>query len=194
MAKPLSPFPLPPSPPPPLTELMMSTSSQPRPLWLHECKTSAYTSMADPHHHVCAWPCTSSCVLKRCQPTAHHHCICFHTGVGVVVVVKMVLTWKNMLTARASTAATVPVVGPNSCSFPCSQSYVCVWNRPLPLYRHLQLTHAADCVYSTWSGHHPCLPWSQAAAPSGAADDPNSFCSEGRFPEALLMVHAIVNV
>ena len=59
---------------------------------------------------------------------------------------------------------------------------VCV-HQLLTLHWHLQLGPAAEGAHTTCSSHHCCRPWSPAAGPGRAAEDPNSPCSHCEPPQ-----------
>ena len=123
----------------------------------------------------CHWPappCLPAASLSSCTCACHQsdpchqlsHCSVHDKG-------EMVQLQESMLTVRAPRAASEPIVG---CS-PCHYVHVC--SQPLPLHRHLQLATAAECACNIGSSYHCFLPWSLAALPEGATEDPSSPCS-----------------
>lgn len=62
---------------------------------------------------------------------------------------------------------------------------MCVRNKPLPIHRCLWLATAVECMRTTSSDRHCCLPCSLVLRSGGAAEDPNSLCSHCGSPTAL---------
>lgn len=76
----------------------------------------------------------------------------------------------------------------------CELAKTSVCNQPLPTHRHMQPAPAAECVQTTSSGHHHCLPWSLATGPGSNAEYSYSPFSHCRPSTELINNHVVIGV